>query len=129
MGQYKAQSVAEWISILQVSYRWKFDAVFNLASIQLNDLEMDPVEKIILWKKYNLGTEELRDSYFALITRSDPLTLEESGQLGMEMVHKLYAAEKRYRAVRSKKVHKGEDANTILVERVESIIEDLFYQS
>lgn len=131
LGQHKPTSVAEWTSILNVSHQWKFDAIFELATKKLNELGMDPVEKIILWKKFGLNEEYLRDSYLSIVSQQDPLTMEEVELIGVSTVYKFYAAEKRYGAIRNKKVRKSEESSDVLTatEKVEGIVEDIFYRS
>ncbi|KAL5490019.1 hypothetical protein ACEPAI_4852 [Sanghuangporus weigelae] len=69
----------EWISILHLSHMWSCDRLFALAIKKLNVPKVDPILKITLAKTYNIKDyDRLPPAYFSLVTRADPLTLEES---------------------------------------------------
>ncbi|KAL5490018.1 hypothetical protein ACEPAI_4851 [Sanghuangporus weigelae] len=87
----------EWISVLQVSHMWSCDRLFALAISKLSVLEVDPFLKITLAKAYNIKDWWL-PAYFSIVTRADPLTLQEAEKLGMETTMKLTEVrESRYR--------------------------------
>ncbi|KAL5529508.1 hypothetical protein ACEPAG_5493 [Sanghuangporus baumii] len=87
----------EWISVLQLSDMWSCDRLFDLAFSKLSILEVDPILKITLAKTYRLQAW-LPPAYSRLVTRTDPLTLEEAEKLGMETTMKLTEVrESRYR--------------------------------
>ncbi|KAL5532858.1 hypothetical protein ACEPAF_4632 [Sanghuangporus sanghuang] len=87
----------EWISVLQLSHMWSCDRLFALAISKLSVLEVDPILKIMLAKTYNIEAW-LPPAYFSLVTRAEPLTLEDAEKLGMETTIKLTEVrESRYR--------------------------------
>ncbi|OCB88008.1 hypothetical protein A7U60_g4793 [Sanghuangporus baumii] len=87
----------EWISVLQLSHMWSCDRLFALAISKLSVLEVDPILKIMLAKTYNIEAW-LPPAYFSLVTRAEPLTLEDAEKLGMETTMKLTEVrESRYR--------------------------------
>ncbi|KAL5511358.1 hypothetical protein ACEPAH_4574 [Sanghuangporus vaninii] len=87
----------DWISVLRLSHMWSCDRLFALAVRELSFVEDDPILKITLAKTYNIG-DWLPPAYFSLVTRAEPLTLEEAEKLGMETTMKLTEVrESRYR--------------------------------
>ena len=73
-----------------------------------------------------LDRAALRSCYISPVTTSDPLTLEDGVTLALEIVQKLYVAEKRLGAMRAS-VPKINSDECILVESAESIVDDLFF--
>jgi len=92
---YSRQGKNAWLTILQLANRWGFPEVRQLAIRQLEDLQLQPVEKIATYKKYNVDNELLLPSYMALC-RSPTLPSPSDGQvLTMETVLKLADARER----------------------------------
>jgi hypothetical protein len=92
---YSRQGKNAWLTILQLANRWGFPEVRQLAIRQLEDLQLQPVEKISTYKKYNVDNELLLPSYMALC-RSPTLPSPSDGQvLTMETVLKLADARER----------------------------------
>ncbi|KAL5529507.1 hypothetical protein ACEPAG_5492 [Sanghuangporus baumii] len=101
----------EWICILRLSHMWSCDRLFALAIRKLRVLRIDPIRKIMLARTYNITDYEsdwLPTAYFSLVTRADPLTLEEAEELGMETTMKLTEIrESRYRWIIDEVEHAG----------------------
>ena len=74
----------EWISILKLAHTWKFFEVKRMATRYLEDFVLDPVRKIELYQWYELDKRLLIPSYVALITRLEPLSLDEGRRLSLE---------------------------------------------
>lgn len=89
-------SVEEWTSILELGTRWELESLRLLAAKSLCSLSIPPVEKIVLWQRFNLDKSQLGDAYKALCMRPESLTLEENVQLGMETVTLLAKARERF---------------------------------
>ncbi|KIP01472.1 hypothetical protein PHLGIDRAFT_80546, partial [Phlebiopsis gigantea 11061_1 CR5-6] len=74
----------EWISILKLAHIWRFLEVKRMATRYLEDFTLDPVRKIELYQWYELDKRLLIPSYVALITRLEPLSLDEGRRLSLE---------------------------------------------
>ena len=83
-GEYKADSAPQWIAILDLSTRWEFDDIRELAIKQLLEHKIEPVEKIVLEHKYNVPRQWAYEAYIYLCSRRSPLTKGEAEELGME---------------------------------------------
>ncbi|CCM02991.1 uncharacterized protein FIBRA_05106 [Fibroporia radiculosa] len=83
-GTYKAHTIDEWTSILNLSTMWDFSDVRKLAIRKLQALSMDPVDKIILSRKYRIHGEWTIGAYTTLCERREPLTIPEASRLGLE---------------------------------------------
>ncbi|KIL00859.1 hypothetical protein PAXRUDRAFT_29486 [Paxillus rubicundulus Ve08.2h10] len=92
---YSRQGKNAWLTVLRLANRWSFPEVRQLAIRQLEDLQMQPVEKIDTYKKYNVDNDLLLPSYMALC-RSPTLPSPSDGEvLTMETVLKLANARER----------------------------------
>ncbi len=100
MGELKPTVLEEWLSILDLSCRWAFDGIRNLAikgailSItlarafsnvllaEIEKLDTDPVDRIVISRKYDVKPEWLLPAYTALCERREPLSYPEAGRIG-----------------------------------------------
>jgi hypothetical protein len=94
-GEYKADSAPEWIAILDLSTRWEFDDIRELAIKQLLEHKIEPVEKIELEHKYKITRQWAYDAYIDLCSRRPPLTSEEAERLGIETATLINQARER----------------------------------
>jgi hypothetical protein len=95
IGEYKAKTATEWMSILDLSTRWKFKDIRELAIKELGKFDLDPVEKIELMLKYKIKRQWAYTSFVALCARPHALDVIEGRQLGIEMtINIAFAREK-----------------------------------
>ncbi|KAL5529478.1 hypothetical protein ACEPAG_5463 [Sanghuangporus baumii] len=80
--------VTEWISVLRLAHLWAFEKLLDDAIGEIDRLSIDPALKISLAKKYNVS-KWLRQSYFKLVMRLEPLTAAEVETIGTQCVLKL----------------------------------------
>jgi hypothetical protein len=88
----RATTIDDWLSILDLSTKYQIDDVRNLATARLHALPVDPIRRILIWKKYYLPKHLLACSYVELCQRSEPLSLGETRLLGLEMFTLVAAA-------------------------------------
>ncbi|KAH9047303.1 hypothetical protein EDB84DRAFT_506568 [Lactarius hengduanensis] len=75
-------TLERWKRILALAHQWGFVQVKKLCVQELEKLTIPPVEKIKIYQDYNLNPDHLYDSYVELVTRLEPLNLEEGKKLG-----------------------------------------------
>jgi hypothetical protein len=90
-------SVEDWERILNLAHGWEFLEVKKLVVRELEKKEIDDVEKIALYHKYNIDRQLLLPSYTILCARDAPFTVTEGNTLGMETTLMLVAARERAR--------------------------------
>ena len=73
-----------WVQILFLAQKWGFREVESLCVRELENLPIQPVDKICIYQLFKLDRMLLFDSFAKLTTRSEPLTLDEGGRLGLE---------------------------------------------
>ncbi|KAH9042763.1 hypothetical protein EDB85DRAFT_2271580 [Lactarius pseudohatsudake] len=71
----------KWQRILALAQKWKFIQVEKLCERELEKLTIPPVDKIKIYQDFGLNPELLYDSYAELITRREPLELDEGEKL------------------------------------------------
>ncbi|KAJ7287040.1 hypothetical protein C8J57DRAFT_1049973, partial [Mycena rebaudengoi] len=79
-------TVEEWSTILELAVRWGFAEVKNLAVRELEKLEIPDIDRIVLYRKYEVDESYLLPRYAALCQRPELLTVEEGLRLGMAVV-------------------------------------------
>ncbi|KAG1727468.1 uncharacterized protein EDB91DRAFT_1061124 [Suillus paluster] len=84
-----------WLVILELSTRWKFLRMKELAVDQLQNLEMDPVEKIAIYNKYELDNSLLLREYKHLCTREGRMSIEEGEKVGLPTILGIHQARER----------------------------------
>ncbi|KAF9262686.1 hypothetical protein L218DRAFT_867337 [Marasmius fiardii PR-910] len=94
-SQHDAQTVEDWTSILRVSSRF---GMAKIRSLALDNLYMtaNAVEKIALNNEFHFDDAEIEDewvldAYVEMVTRVEPLTLQEGEKLGMKDVIRIQA--------------------------------------
>lgn len=122
---YDEQPVDHWITILDLATRWKFPSVRDLAVRQLQKLDMNPVERIIIYNKYNLDKSLLLPAYIRLCKQSSR-SVEDGRRLGMPTVLKINEArEYAQRSAAEQGCHSPTSADAEDQELVE-ILRDVF---
>ncbi|KAJ8597154.1 hypothetical protein M405DRAFT_877155 [Rhizopogon salebrosus TDB-379] len=99
MYRRDAKPKDHWIVILKLSTKWKFPDIKQLAVDELQKLEIDPVERIVTYDKYEVDRSLLLPAFKLLCKRTNRMSNEEGEQLKMPTVLGLY--EVRERAIRS----------------------------
>ncbi|KAG2142960.1 hypothetical protein DEU56DRAFT_733487 [Suillus clintonianus] len=115
-----------WLVILDLSTRWQFLEMRELAIEQLQNLEIDPVEKIAIFNKYEIDKSLLLPEYMHLCTREGQMSIEEGEKVGLLTVLGIHQA--RERAMKSARPREGHsltpaDASD---EDLEQILKDIF---
>jgi len=88
-----------WLVVLKLSTKWQFPEMKKLAVDELQKLEIDAVEKIVTYDKYQVDKSLLLPAYKHLCKRTNRMSTEEGEQLKMHIV--LGLQEVRERAIRS----------------------------
>lgn len=88
---YDEQPKDHWVTILDLATRWKFPNVRDLAVRQLQKIDIKPVERILMYDKYNLDKSLLLPAY-TLLCRQPSRYVEDGEQLGMSIVLKISEA-------------------------------------
>ena len=70
------------MSVLLLADRWKMMPIRVLAVAELSKFKLDPIEKILIAKKYQLGVPWARDAYARLVGREEPPNVEEAQKIG-----------------------------------------------
>lgn len=77
----------QWSLILDLAQKWGFKEVELLCLRELEKLDLSPVDRIHIYKKFELDTRLdntlLIDSYATLTTRDEPIGLDEGMKLGL----------------------------------------------
>lgn len=84
IGEYKAKTAEDWISILDLSTSLEFADIRELSLKQLAVFELDPVDKIELVQKYQIERQWAYTSYIMICGRKEPLTVGEARRLGVD---------------------------------------------
>ncbi|KAG6879024.1 hypothetical protein C0992_005774 [Termitomyces sp. T32_za158] len=79
----------EWIAVLNLSTRWKMLDIRNLAIRQLNVANVDPIDRIVLARRYHIP-QWLTSSLVPLIRRESSLSTDEVEKLGFELALKIF---------------------------------------
>lgn len=73
-----------WTKILVLAQRWGFREVEQLCIRELENLSIPPVEKIQIYQEFKIDRSRLLSSFAELVTRPNPLSLEEGHKVGLE---------------------------------------------
>ncbi|KZP28463.1 hypothetical protein FIBSPDRAFT_779858 [Athelia psychrophila] len=92
------KTVEEWTSVLDLANEWSFVEVKNLAVRELEKLEIDPIEKVYIYHRFNISRGYLVVSYASIVVRQGPLTLLEGRKLGLDTSLKIAEARERLRS-------------------------------
>ncbi|KAG1781122.1 hypothetical protein EV702DRAFT_962710 [Suillus placidus] len=94
-----SQSKDHWLVILELSTTWQFPEIKKLAVDQLQNLDIEPIEKITTYDRYQIDRSLLLPAYKLLCKRAGRMSIEEGEQLKLHTV--LGIQEARERAIRS----------------------------
>ncbi|KIY69778.1 hypothetical protein CYLTODRAFT_212527 [Cylindrobasidium torrendii FP15055 ss-10] len=87
-----------WKDILDLAHRWEFGEVKKLAVRQLHSIRgIHPVDRIVLYKDYDVDEEYIIPLYAKLIVRDEPLSQRESQKLGVDTTVLIFQARERLR--------------------------------
>ncbi|KZS87765.1 hypothetical protein SISNIDRAFT_419059 [Sistotremastrum niveocremeum HHB9708] len=92
IGQHRPKTLSQWTSILGLSHLWEFRGVFQLALREIEPLASDPVDRILIARRYDVCHDWLLPAYTSLCERSDPITLDEARLLGLDVLARLAQA-------------------------------------
>jgi hypothetical protein len=69
---------------LKLAHQWNFIEVKSLAVRELENLQIPPLPKIVLYQKHAIDRKLLQPALTALTIRDDPLTYEEGREITLE---------------------------------------------
>lgn len=98
---YDEGTVDDWKSILELSNRWSFPEVKDLAVRELQKKPLSPVERIELYHRNFVDRNLLINDYIELCQRESPLTLKEGLDLGLETTLTIARTREEIRSPRS----------------------------
>lgn len=127
-GQYDAP-LEWWLSILHLATRWSFDGVKELTIAALEQIEIEPVEKIAIYHNYSINKYLLIPSYMAVCRREKPLSLLEGSKLGMETVLRIAEARERLRQQAMESGIRSPTYEDFGDDETEKLVRDLFQVS
>ncbi|KAG2033095.1 hypothetical protein BDR03DRAFT_968446 [Suillus americanus] len=88
-----------WLTILELSTVWQFPEMKKLAIDELQNFDIEPIEKITTYDRYQIDRSLLLPAYKLLCKRAGRMSIEEGEQLKLHTV--LGIQEARERAIRS----------------------------
>ncbi|KAG1728897.1 hypothetical protein EDB19DRAFT_135768 [Suillus lakei] len=115
-----------WLVILELSMRWQFLEMKELAVDQLQNLKMDPVEKIAIYNKYEIDKSLLLPEYKHLCTREGQMSIEEGEKVGLLTVLAIHQARERAMKSAAAKECRSPIPADADDEELEQILKDIF---
>ncbi|KAK7472383.1 hypothetical protein VKT23_000499 [Stygiomarasmius scandens] len=91
-------SLEEWVVILRVACRLRFPQIKEAALRELRHINMDIVDRIILYRENNVDEELLMPLYMELCARPTTLSLAETEKLGTQTAVFIFQARERLRS-------------------------------
>lgn len=91
-------TVDNWHCILRLAHLWGFPEVKNLAVRELQKLDLDTVDRIVLYRQYSIDEEVLVPLYSDLCSRDEPITRQEAVKLGVKSILHILDARETLRA-------------------------------
>ena len=86
-----------WTSILKLAHQWQLREVKELAIRELEALSIPPLQKVVLYQKYEVNRDLLRPAFVALTIRDEPIEIDEGRELGLETALRLAKAREKAR--------------------------------
>ncbi|KAH7908945.1 hypothetical protein BJ138DRAFT_1115397 [Hygrophoropsis aurantiaca] len=120
--QYDMQDVPGWLAILTLANRWGFKKVKSLAVRELEKLEIEPVERICIYKEHDIDSSLLVPSYTALCRRKKLSDHPGALKLDMQTVLQLSAARERAQRSAAVRGHMSPTSADAAEEELSSII-------
>jgi len=77
-------SIEKWSSILKLANKWDFTEVKELAVRELQNIQIPPIQKIVIYQTYSIDRNLIQPAFTALTTRDEPITIEEGRELTLE---------------------------------------------
>ncbi|KAI6113526.1 hypothetical protein EV401DRAFT_2074391 [Pisolithus croceorrhizus] len=93
--RYGGQPKETWLAIITLATRWGFDSMRELAIRQLQRFPMSPVDRIALYKEYNIDKKLLIPSYVDLCKSPTLPSPADAQRLQLETVLRLADARER----------------------------------
>ncbi|KAG6381999.1 hypothetical protein JVT61DRAFT_630 [Boletus reticuloceps] len=115
-----------WLSVLKLANRWTFDSVKELSVRELEKLEIEPIEKIAIYHKFNISRLYLVPSYIAVCKRDKSLSFSEGMNLGMETVLRIAEARERLRLQASESGVRSPTFEDFEDNEVETLVREIF---
>ncbi|KDQ63981.1 hypothetical protein JAAARDRAFT_27659 [Jaapia argillacea MUCL 33604] len=88
IGQVDLSTSDEWISVLKLSHIWEFDTIKGLAIQALDKFDLDPVDKTVLARDYDIPGWLLL-TFNAIAQRGRGLDMSDLERLGIDWVLRL----------------------------------------
>jgi len=85
----------QWLTILKLATQWEFPEIRNLAIRQLERLNLQPIEKIALYKQYKVNHNLLLPSYMLLCRNGKLPSHEEGKRLSLDTVLRIASAREK----------------------------------
>jgi len=120
-------SVEEWTSVLKLAHQWDFIEVKALAIRELENLSIPPVPKIVLYQKYAIDRNLLKNGLTALTIRDEPLTIAEGREIGLETALDLAKAREIARTPVFKKPGNPRSPVNLAGVELDVVITDIFH--
>ncbi|KAG2096702.1 uncharacterized protein F5147DRAFT_716086 [Suillus discolor] len=120
------KSSDNWLVILELSTRWQFLEMRELAIDQLQNLKIDPVEKIAIYNKYEIDRSLLLPEYKHLCTRQGQMSIEEGEKVGLFTVLAIHQARERAMNSAVAKECRSPTLADVDDEKLEEILKDIF---
>lgn len=96
VGELNLPTLEEWTAVLELSSRWKFDFARKLAIQRIDKLLTDPIDRILVSRKFDVCPEWIIQSHITLCERVEPLSVDEAKRLNsVETVALLAIARER----------------------------------
>jgi len=86
-----------WTSILKLAHQWTFREMKELAVRELQAHSIAPLQRVVLYQKYEVNRDLLRPAFIALTTRDEPIEIDEGRELGLETALRLAKAREKAR--------------------------------
>ncbi|KAJ3505317.1 hypothetical protein NLJ89_g7484 [Agrocybe chaxingu] len=92
-------SIGDWTDILNLANKWSFPEVKELAVRELQKKpEIDLVNRVVLYRKFNVHPRHVVPLYAQLCSRPIPLSEQESNILGLEATLLIMTAREKLRS-------------------------------
>lgn len=124
--RYEDQPRETWLTILNLTARWGFESMRELAIRQLEHLPMDPVEKITLYREHKINRKLLIPSYVELCKSPTLPSPAEAERLQMETVLRLATARERALLRAAEQGNRSPTSALLEDEELTTIINDVF---
>jgi hypothetical protein len=123
---FAKQSREKWLTILRVATRWRFHEIRKLAIRHLEEMAFQPIEKISIYKEYDVDHELLLPAYVSLC-RSPTLPSPAEGKiLTLETVLKIASAREQVLQTASERGYKTPLSASVPDDVVNTIVAELF---